>query len=113
MKKFALKKQKGRKGNVIDIKSKKPLSKERIDFLNSVNNNKKEEPVVAYSSEEIPDDSLMITGVSGNMYALTETALKMVISGDRDITDLEFYQDFLPIILNEWLLTIPLEESNE
>jgi len=113
MKKFTLKKQKGRKGNVIDIRTKRPLSEEKLKFLTTVKNNKASNqgyPKIAYGPNEVPKDSLMITGVSGDIYALTENALKMVIDGERDITDLEFYQDFLPIILNEWLLTIPLEE---
>lgn len=45
---------------------------------------------------------LVIPGVQ-NVHVLPRSLIEDVINGDKDITEIEEYYDFLPTILKEWI----------
>jgi len=94
-------------GRVISFKTKKALSTKQVNKLHEKDKETVDSPKIAECAEDIPDNSLVICGLSGNEYALTIAALERVIYGESDITELEFYDDWLPKVLYEWLETIP------
>jgi len=51
---------------------------------------------------ELQRPHLVVTGLV-NTHVIPESLIQKVIDGDKDITEIEDYYDFLPTILKEWL----------
>ncbi len=56
------------------------------------------------SVEDLDDHRphIMIPGKK-NAHVIPRSCIEDVISGKKDITDIEEFEDFLPMILQEWL----------
>lgn len=93
--------------NVYSIKTKKLLSPERVKFQSAVKSCKSDATAQkeAQKPDDVPAGSLIVTGVSGNQYALPEKTLREIFSGDRLVSAMgdDVINDLFPTILYEWL----------